>query len=30
LLGHDDPPIGNPEGKKGQSWRNGCKLAREC
>ena len=29
LHGSDDPPVGNPEGKKGHSWRNSRKLARD-
>jgi hypothetical protein len=29
LLGPDEPPIGNPEGKKGHRWRTKRKLARD-
>ena len=29
LLGSDKPPIGNPDGKKGRSWRNTRNLARD-
>jgi hypothetical protein len=29
LHGSDDPPVGNPDGTKGHSWRNTRKLARD-
>ena len=29
VYGEEDPPIGNPKGKKGHRWRNGRKLTRD-